>query len=234
MIDINGVDVQRVMVDTGSSVNVMHLDVFKKLQLDRSTLTPVRTLLSGFTGAMIHLEGVVCLPVEVETASRSLRVMMEFVVVDLAYVYNVILGRPGISQIEAIISMSHLMKFQTPGGVGIVRGDPQSARHCYVRAVQKQNASTSWVNTISKRKDDDQSEQPELYEPVEEVAVFDSRPDWTIKISTTLDRDLRETILSVIREYADIFAWSPDEMPGIDRQVICHRLAVKPNSKPVK
>lgn len=53
-IDINGFDVQRVMVDTGSSVNVMYLDVFKKLQLDRSTLTSVRTPLSGFTGAMIH------------------------------------------------------------------------------------------------------------------------------------------------------------------------------------
>ncbi|XP_031108648.1 uncharacterized protein LOC116013134 [Ipomoea triloba] len=50
-IDINGADVQRVMVDTGSSiVNVMYLEVFKKLQLDRSKLAPVRTPLSGFTG----------------------------------------------------------------------------------------------------------------------------------------------------------------------------------------
>lgn len=135
-IDINGFDVQRVMVDTRSSVNVMYLDVFKKLQLDRSALTPIRTPLSDFTGAMIHPEGVIRLPVEVGIAPRSLRVMMEFVVVDLASVHNVILGRPGISQLGAIISMPHLcMKFQTPGGVGVVGGDPQSARRCYVRAV---------------------------------------------------------------------------------------------------
>ncbi|XP_031124216.1 uncharacterized protein LOC116026930 [Ipomoea triloba] len=137
-VDINGVDVQRVMVDTDSSVNVMYLEVFRKLQLDQSELTPVRTPLSGFTGALIHPEGAVRLPVEVGTAPKALRVMMEFVVVDLACVYSVILWRPGISQLGAIISMPHLyMKFQTPGGVGMVRGDPQSARRCYVRAVHK-------------------------------------------------------------------------------------------------
>ncbi|XP_031101853.1 uncharacterized protein LOC116005756 [Ipomoea triloba] len=94
-IDINGVDVQRVMVDTGLSVNVMYLDVSQKLQLDRSELTAVRTPLFGFTGAMIHPEGVVRLPVEVGTVPKVLRVMMEFVVVDLACVHNVILGRQG-------------------------------------------------------------------------------------------------------------------------------------------
>ncbi|XP_031096983.1 uncharacterized protein LOC116001234 [Ipomoea triloba] len=114
-IDINGVDVQRVMVDMGSSVNVMYLDVFRKLQLDRSELTPVRTPLSGFTGAMIHPEGVIRVPVEVGTAPRVLRAVMEFVVVDLACVQPVILGIPGISQLGAIISMPHLcMKFQMP------------------------------------------------------------------------------------------------------------------------
>ncbi|XP_019176294.1 PREDICTED: uncharacterized protein LOC109171656 [Ipomoea nil] len=34
-IDIMGTDVQRVMVDTGSSVNVLYLDVFEKLKLDK-------------------------------------------------------------------------------------------------------------------------------------------------------------------------------------------------------
>ncbi|XP_019156903.1 PREDICTED: uncharacterized protein LOC109153491 [Ipomoea nil] len=42
-IDVCVVDVERVMVDTGSSVNVLYLDVFKKLKLDKEKLTPVRT-----------------------------------------------------------------------------------------------------------------------------------------------------------------------------------------------
>ncbi|XP_031101818.1 uncharacterized protein LOC116005716 [Ipomoea triloba] len=206
-IDINGVDVQRVMVDTGSSVNVMYLDVFRKLQLDRSQLTPVRTPLSAFTGAMIHPEGVARLPVEVGTVPRVLRVTMEFIIVDLACVHNVILGRPGISQLGAIISMPHLcMKFQTPEGVGTVRGDPQSARRCYVRAVQKQDASTSRVNTISKRKEDVRIERLEPSEEVELVALSESRPERTVKIGSALSPDLRTAIVAVLREYTDIFA----------------------------
>ncbi|XP_031101915.1 uncharacterized protein LOC116005818 [Ipomoea triloba] len=223
------------MVDTGSSVNVMYLEVFRKLQLDRSELTPIRTPLSGFTGAMIHPEGVVRLPVEVGTVPRVLRVMMEFVVVDLACVHNAILGRLGISQLGVIISMSHLcMKFQTPEGVGTVLGDPQSARRCYVRAVQKQDASTSRINTISKKKEDARSEQPEPSDDVELVVLTEDRPDRAVKIGAALPTELKRSIIGVLREYADIIAWGPEDMPGIDRRTICHRLSVRPGSRPVK
>ncbi|XP_019150965.1 PREDICTED: uncharacterized protein LOC109147762 [Ipomoea nil] len=135
-LDISSVDVRRVMVDTGSSVNVLYLDVFKKLKLDEKKLTPVRTQLSGFTGATIEPEGMIRLPVEVGTYPRVSKADMEFIVVNLACVHNVILGRPGIAQIGAIISMPHLcMKFQTPAGVGVLRGDIRLARKCYVKAV---------------------------------------------------------------------------------------------------
>ncbi|VFQ91465.1 unnamed protein product [Cuscuta campestris] len=61
--DINGADVARVLVDTGSSVNVLYIDAFKKLNLDRSMLRPLQTPLSGFTRASIEAEGQITLPV---------------------------------------------------------------------------------------------------------------------------------------------------------------------------
>ncbi|XP_019173201.1 PREDICTED: uncharacterized protein LOC109168603 [Ipomoea nil] len=69
-IDIMGVDVQRVMVDTGSSVNVLYLDLFEKLKLDRRELTPVGAPLSRFTGDTIHPEGKIILPVELGTPPK--------------------------------------------------------------------------------------------------------------------------------------------------------------------
>jgi len=32
----------------------------------------------------------------------------------------------------------------------------------------------------------------------------------------------------------DIFTWSPIDMPGIDSEVICHKLSIKADAKPVK
>ena len=32
----------------------------------------------------------------------------------------------------------------------------------------------------------------------------------------------------------DVFAWSPTDMPGIDPEVICHKLSIKADTKPVK
>ncbi|VFQ68794.1 unnamed protein product [Cuscuta campestris] len=96
--DINGADVARVLVDTGSSVNVLYLDAFKKLKLDRSMLRPLQTPLSGFTGASIEAEGQITLPVTLGSGNKTVTKQMRFVVVDIKCVHNAILGRPGINQ----------------------------------------------------------------------------------------------------------------------------------------
>ncbi|VFQ71079.1 unnamed protein product [Cuscuta campestris] len=98
--DINGADVARVLVDTGSSVNVLYLDAFKKLKLDRSMLRPLQTPLSGFTGASIEAEGQITLPVTLGSGNRTVTKQMRFVVVDIKCVHNAILGRPGINQVD--------------------------------------------------------------------------------------------------------------------------------------
>ncbi|XP_031120287.1 uncharacterized protein LOC116023427 [Ipomoea triloba] len=127
--DINGTDVQRVLVDTGSSVNILYFDVFTRLGLSTDKLAPLRTPLSGFTGDSIEAEGIISLNVEMGTHPNVLKTTMDFVVVKLKCVHNAILGRPGITQAAAVISMSHLcLKFHTPNGIGVLRGDQRVAR----------------------------------------------------------------------------------------------------------
>ena len=40
-------------------------------------------------------------------------------------------------------------------------------------------------------------------------------------------------LIDFLRANADIFAWSPADMPGIPREVAEHSLDILPNSKPV-
>nr|GMD66421.1 uncharacterized protein LOC109156267 [Ipomoea batatas] len=57
-INIMGFDVERVMVDMGTSINVLYLDIFNKLKLETAMLmTPIRIFLYGFIGDTIQLKG---------------------------------------------------------------------------------------------------------------------------------------------------------------------------------
>ncbi|VFR02922.1 unnamed protein product [Cuscuta campestris] len=234
--DINEADVARVLVDTGSSVNVLYLDAFKKLKLDRSKLRPLQTPLSGFTGASIEAEGQITLPVTLGSGNKIVTKQMRFVVVDIKCVHNAILGRPGINQVRAIISMAHLcMKFYTPNGIGEERGDQKNARSCYREAVKKMTRQFEQIELVSQQVD--KGEEKARIEPdanTEEIQIDASNPERKVKIGADLQEELRTEIVQVLTRYKSLFAWSVADMPGIDRSVICHRLSVLEGSRPVR
>ncbi|XP_019179294.1 PREDICTED: uncharacterized protein LOC109174517 [Ipomoea nil] len=133
--DVNGVVVQRILVDTRSSVNVLYLETFTKMELTREQLNPVKTPLAGFTGDSVEAEGSITLPVEVGSYPDVQKLSMKFIMVNLACSYNAILGRPGLEDLGALISIEHLcLKFRTPNGIGTVRCDRRVARDCYLQA----------------------------------------------------------------------------------------------------
>ncbi|VFQ94714.1 unnamed protein product, partial [Cuscuta campestris] len=137
-IEINDAIVHRTLVDTGSSVNIMYEKTFQDLGLDRKDLRPVRTPLSGFTGDSIEAEGVITVPVIVGDGAHKAKLKMEFMVVSINCAQNMILGRPGLEDLECVISPYYLcMKFPTPSGIGVARGDQKLARSCYVRITKK-------------------------------------------------------------------------------------------------
>jgi hypothetical protein len=47
-------------------------------------------------------------------------------------------------------------------------------------------------------------------------------------ISKKLNPELRETMIVLLKEYADCFAWDYTEMPGLDRSIVEHQLPLKP------
>ncbi|VFQ69336.1 unnamed protein product [Cuscuta campestris] len=205
-------------------------------ELDRSMLRPLQTPLSGFTGASIEAEGQITLPVTLGSGNRTVTKQMRFVVVDIKCVHNAILGRPGINQVRAIISMAHLcMKFYTPNGIGEERGDQKNARSCYLEAVKKMTCQFDQIELVSKQVD--KGEEKARIEPdanMEEIQIDASNPERKVKIGADLQEELRTEIVQVLTRYKSLFAWSVADMPGIDRSVICHRLSVLEGSRAVR
>jgi len=56
----------------------------------------------------------------------------------------------------------------------------------------------------------------------------------TLRIGADLSEKEQESLLSVLRKYLEAFASTLFDMPGIDPDILCYRLALDQNAKSVK
>ena len=73
----------------------------------------------------------------------------------------------------------------------------------------------------------------ELIEKLEEIPLNDSKPDQTTKIGTLASPMVRQAFATFLKDNRDVFAWSHEDMPGIDPSVMVHRLNVSPSFPPI-
>ena len=74
-------------------------------------------------------------------------------------------------------------------------------------------------------------EQGTVAEPVEgleEILLDNSKPNRTTKIETLVSPMVRQALKNFLKKNLDIFAWSHEDMPGIDPVIMVHRLNVSP------
>ncbi|XP_011083340.1 uncharacterized protein LOC105165882 [Sesamum indicum] len=131
-LDIANFTVHKVLVDSGSSADIIFKNVIDKMGLENIRLEPVKTPLVGFGGSEVASIGMVKLPVSMGDEPKRKTTMVKFLVVDTPFAYNVILGRPGLNLFRAIISTYHMkLKFPMDNGVAEVACDQKEARKCY-------------------------------------------------------------------------------------------------------
>ena len=100
---IGGYDVKRVMIDQGSAVEIMYLDLFKGLNLKPKNLTAYNSPLVSFEGKMVIPKGQIRLPVQ--TGSDVVEV--DFIVVDAFSPYTAIIGKPWLYTLRVVSSTLH-------------------------------------------------------------------------------------------------------------------------------
>ncbi|XP_077232447.1 uncharacterized protein LOC143869775 [Tasmannia lanceolata] len=126
-------NVSKVLIDTGSSVNILHYNAFKEMHLGMDRLVLLEWSIYGFSGESIRIEGRIDLPMTFGTKPSLKSIMQTFLIVKVPSTYNAIIGRSALNKLEAVVSTPHLkIKFPTEVGVGEVKGDQERARNCYV------------------------------------------------------------------------------------------------------
>ena len=64
-------------------------------------------------------------------------------------------------------------------------------------------------------------------QPVESLETIPLSPDdrnRQIRVGSQLEGPEKEEVVRCLRAYADVFAWTPADMPGISLDIISHRL----------
>ena len=83
-------------------------------------------------------------------------------------------------------------------------------------------------------KPDQQSKTVEIEDPLEEINLGDDQNPRITYVSNLLKKSFKERLSKLLKEYKDCFAWDYDEMPGLSRSIVEHRLPLVQNAKAVK
>ena len=89
-----------------------------------------------------------------------------------------------------------------------MKGDHAMVRECYLTSVSTDQVHQTLI--VEKRRN-----FVEPTEKLEEITLIEGNEKKRTTIGTTMLEEVRGSIVQFLRENADVFAWSHEDMPGI-------------------
>ena len=120
-----------------------------------------------------------------------------------------------------------MIKFPTDYRVGELRGNQVAACEYYI-AMMEMDGHLQAMNIEEHRM------VTEPIERLEDVLLDDSKPDRTTRIGTLPNLTVCQTLVTFLKNNRDVFAWSHEDMPGINPSVMVHSLNMSPFFTPVR
>jgi hypothetical protein len=250
---VKDVKLNRVLVDGGSSLNILFLKTFDQMRLSRSALPPSRALFHSIVpGAASTPISQITLLLTFETWEIFCTENLQFEVTDFKRAYNAFLGRPALTKFMAIPHYAYLvLKMPGPHGVISIRGHVKRTYDCDRESYEMADRLTTSAEIQELKKSLAESPPPpqNLFMPEAKnskmsIQLEDSLSK-TVPLSTeesskvdhvqnSLDLKLELALVKFLQKNRDIFAWKPADMPGVPRKLIEHELHLNPKAKLVK
>jgi len=229
-------------VDQGSSVDVFYWRTFEKIRLEGNEIIPLDEQIVGFFGERVDTKGYIDLHTRFgEPGRRQKTISVWYIVVDVNTSYNALLGRPSLNKLGAIVSTLHLaMKFPSDwGGVTTIYAERKTARECYVVSLKLTPTKTIVKRNINQRMIAMTDLDPRINDDTR-MKPSNDVTEWQLAgegQNTRLGRGMTEDKVQMITKFLtdnrDLFAWTAEDMSGIDPRVMCHRLSVCKEAQPV-
>ncbi|GJX98208.1 reverse transcriptase domain-containing protein [Tanacetum coccineum] len=201
--EIGGHMIHRMYIDGGSSTEILYEHCFNQLQPEiKNQMVPTTTSLTGFSGETIWPLGQLRLLVTIGDADHSTKAWMNFMIVRSPSLYNGIIRRPGIREIQTVPSTAHgMLKFPANGGIVTIRSTILIPAEC------------TTVITSSKEVPKEAEVRPKIFK----IALHPNFLDQEVAIEGTLSTEGRTELCSLLKKNLDIFVWQPSDITGVPR-----------------
>ncbi|XP_014524276.1 uncharacterized protein K02A2.6-like [Vigna radiata var. radiata] len=230
-------DVSKVLIDQGSSVNILYWTTFQKMGLSEDIIAPFGEQIVGFAGERVDTRGYVDLRTRLGTGDKAKELRTRFPLVEAHTSYNALLGRPCLNAFGAIVSTPHLaMKFPSEEGkICTVRADQKVARQCYVASLKdktyrREKRSEAILVDLDPRTNTDDRMQPQ---GETKQFILGRNDDQTTSIGAGLAPEQEQDLTALLKTNSKLFAWTASDMPGIHPSVITHKLSIFREARPV-
>jgi hypothetical protein len=231
---IKGFLVHNVLVDTGSAADIIFAKAFRKMQEPEDKIHDATHPLCGFGGRQIVVLGKITMQVIFGYVHNTRTEQVVFDIVDMEYPYNAIIGRVTLNAFEAIFHLAYLcMKIPSEQGPIAVHGSQEAARR----------AEGSWTDSKAIH-NIDEAEAYQQYKYKREKAASADHPkpmllcegiaDQKVLLGSQLSGEQEKTLLRFLFNNKDVFAWTANDLCGVNRGIIEHSLNVDPSFRPRK
>ncbi|KAH1092395.1 hypothetical protein J1N35_019652 [Gossypium stocksii] len=176
---IVGFEVKRILVDSGSVVDVLSWEAYQKMGLKEQALSKA-SLLYGFRNSPVKAKGSITLPITLGDGEYTTTEYAQFFVMDHPIVYNVIFGCP-IKRMTKMVATTFCLKIKFPIRKGErelpIGGHSSQGAELVSQALDLDNLDV---------RDEKRSKKPEAADHTETLQLFCDTEERIVNISSVL------------------------------------------------
>jgi hypothetical protein len=190
--------------------------------------------LCGFGGRQIVALDKITMSVTFGYVHNTRTEQVIFDIVDMEYPYNAIIGRGTLIAFEAILHPTYLcMKIPSEQGSIAVHGSQEAAKRAKgnwidSKAIHNIDGAKAYQQYKYKRDKAASADQPKPMLLCQDIA------EQRVLLGSQLSDEQEKTLLRFLFNNKDVFAWSANDLCGVNRDVIEHSLNVDPSFRPRK
>jgi hypothetical protein len=231
---IKGFLVHNVLLDTGSAADIIFAKAFRQMQEPEYKIHDATHPLCGFGGRQIVALGKITMSVTFGYVHNTRTKHVIFDIVDMEYPYNAIIGRGTLNAFKAILHPAYLcMKIPSEQGHIAFHGSQEAARRAKgnwtdSKAIHNIDGAEACQQYKYKREKAALADQPKPMLLCQDIA------EQRVLLGSQLSDEQEKTLLRFLFNNKDVFAWSANDLCGVNRDVIEHSINVDPSFRPRK